>query len=115
MEFLDSLLTEEKVTFYVISGHLVPGSALIDAICLKSTIKASHWEQGRSSGMGDADYRPKEHDAPLADWWKITGWDNGSFIWKPTEKNTLKEWERYVSIKTRFTYTSLLNPQNRLY
>ena len=120
---LMDLRVDEKVSFYVISGHLVPGSDLIQAIAINKTIQAHPWQQGKK-GKSDKEYREETNSkdgAPLfADWWKVTGWDwtgdsRENFKWEPTEKNTLEAWEKYVSIKVRFNYTSLLNIGNQLY
>ena len=92
-----------KVSFYLVGNSLIPGSEIIKRGFLnqEKTITVTRATiQGRK-GKDDAYYNDKKAD-PFRGlhWWH--GQPNGD--WQPTDENNLAAWDRYISIRSLFTY-----------
>lgn len=93
-----------KVSFYLIGGHLVPGSEIIaksflnktgkDIINVSSSVSAE-------TGYTDTGYVTDEVNGHprFIEWWY-----GQKGHWTPTEQNNLGSWDKRISIRTTFNY-----------
>lgn len=112
-ELLNLDLTPEipdQVLFYLVGGHLIPGSALLTEAFTQKTITVSSTISGKD-GKSSEDYLPtdqekrKEWNQPFHEWWKSTTRPITSGAFEPTDRNELGAWDKYISIHTSFTYS----------
>lgn len=112
----------DKVSFYMIGLNLIPGSAILNAAYIQTTIKAETNLINSYEGVSDEDYNPwmsgDSEDAkfhlpqPFLKWW-VGPPESGNF--EPTDDNGLSAIDSLVTIKTKFTYSALFDKTYRLF
>ena len=98
-----------KVSFYLIGGHLIPGSEIIAKSFLNKTGKdIIHVQSSISAteGYTDTGYVADQINGHprFIEWWHG---QKGN--WTPTEQNNLGSWDKYISIRTTFNYRPFWN------
>ena len=105
LELPTTVTIPSKVSFYLIGGHLIPGSEIISRAFLNQKegemIKVRH-SISKTTGYSDLGYLSKDSEGKprFLQWWQ-----GYSDHWKPTDDNTLDAWDKKISIRTYFTYT----------
>ena len=96
-----------RVSFYLVGNSLIPGSEIIRNGFLKKDklVTVSDTTIQGKTGYTDLGYiavKNSDGDAKFTDWWhgsKQTGWT-------PTSDNNLMSWDKWISIRTTFTYST---------
>ena len=110
---IQNISIPDQVSFYMIGGRFVPGSAILKAAFItkdnKKRIEVYEPSISGTKGYTDEDFNLSDkgkHAPParLVKWWHGTPFDIDS--WTKTQVNNLNEWDKNISIKTRFTYTA---------
>lgn len=109
LEIPTTTIIPSKVSFYLIGGHLIPGSEILsrafggkeakDSIRVRTSISAQFGYTDLGYMTETADGHPR-----FLEWWE--GYESH---WKPTEKNNLGAWDKNISIRTHFTFTPFWN------
>ena len=96
-----------KVSFYLVGGHLIPGSEIVSR-AFGSTVNKKPITVSTSlsmqEGYTDTGYVADEVNGHprFIEWWY--GQKNN---WTPTDQNTLATWDKNLSIRASFTYASI--------
>lgn len=115
---IDDSQIEDRVTFYLIGGYLIPGSSILEAAFQTQTIKVGkttihlkrNAKQGDDSLYNDTYYI--EGKRPLfTDWWR----GNQYIGWTPTDDNNLTKYESNILIHTDFTYSALFKAEYKIF
>lgn len=105
----------DQVCFYMIGSNFIPGSVLLDQAFLEVTLKVETYMSGKKGHPDDYYLKPKEWHNKFTKWWKSTSLPPEAGEFEPTGDNTIGYWDRYVSIRTRFTYSALFGGAYKLF
>lgn len=109
----------DQVTFYIVGGHLIPGSELLKkAFTSQTKMVEVHSTISGRDGKSNEEYLPdgaKGWGYPFHEWWESTTQPPTSGNFDPTGKNTIGAWDKYVSIHTTFTYSVFFSADYRLF
>ena len=118
---IDDSLIEDRATFYLVGGYLIPGSAILNAAFVEQSIKVSNTTmrlKGEASQGNDAFYRelgfttPHGHTGPNF----LEYWSGNMYVgWSPTNNNSLTKYESNILIKTSFTYSALFKAEYKMF
>ena len=98
----------DKVTFYMIRGHFIPGSVIMRG-AMEQKLNVSQTTVGPKPRYGDAEYKQKDSsgEARLLKWWKYREGSSPG-VWENTSENNLSTWDAKISIRTTFEYQSII-------
>lgn len=99
----------DKITFYMISGHFIPGSVIMRG-AMEQKLNISQTKVDASPKYENEDYLTKDSngEARLLKWWKYQEGVSPA-RWQPTEENNLSTWDVKISIRTTFEYQNIIN------
>ncbi len=110
---INNITVPDQVSFYMIGGRFVPGSAILNAAFLvkdnNKMIQILEPSLTGTKGFTDKDFNldskgKKAPPARLISWWHGIRYIEDS--WHATQENNLNAWDKKVSIKTQFTYSA---------
>ena len=118
---IDDSQIEDRATFYLIGGYLIPGSAILEAAFVHRTITVSNTSIKLKGGIPQGDNESyaargfttsQGHTGPNFLQW----WSGNQFIgWKPTDNNDLTAYEANILIHTSFTYAALFKAEYKIF
>lgn len=99
----------DKVSFYMISGHFIPGSVIMKG-AMEQKLNISQTKVSASPSYTNEDYLAIDSsgEARLLNWWKYREGVSPA-KWEPTAENQLETWDARISIRTTFEYQNIIN------
>ena len=110
----------DKVVFYMIGGNFIPGSVLLGHAYIANTINVETHMNNPITGEDDAHYNELDGlvnnwHQPFHEWWEMDVNPLKAGLFSPTDKNKIGAWDKYISIRTRFTYSALFDGAYKLF
>ena len=99
----------DKITFYMISGHFIPGSVIMRG-AMEQKLNVSQTKVSASPQYTNEDYLAHDSsgEARLLKWWKYKEGVSPA-QWENTDENKLSTWDAKISIRTTFEYQNIIN------
>lgn len=123
---IDDAQIEDRATFYLIGGYLLPGSEILRSGFLETstdkmiTVSKTTMKYSGPEGKSDEEYNP---------WLSTSGGEhlyykywhpnnvpvNGKGDFSPTADNTITSWEKNITLHTSFTFSTLFRAEYKLF
>ena len=100
----------DQVTFYMIGGNFIPGSQILKAAFIDTSINVSDTKISGVKGKSTKEYHAGDNPSFL-NWWHGTQYTN----WFPMPQNSIYSWDGKISIRTKFTYAALFDGTYKLF